>query len=272
MPIRNRSAALHSVFERTIHERRRSLTMWAVGMFTLALVMTGLYPTIRGNPQLAKLHDTYPEALRSLFGITDLTTGIGYLRAEVFSLVAPLLLIVLAVLWGGDLIAGEEDRGTVDILMANPISRSRVLLEKWAALVVGVVIAAGGLAIGLVIGILTTGMHLGMAGLSAALLATALLSIVFGTVSLTVGAATGNRALARGSAVALAVIAYLISALADMVDWLKEIRPLSPWYHALGVDPLASGFSLVHFAVLIGVTGAVGLLGVVAFDRRDLAV
>src|SRR5579872_5786379 len=121
MSLHRRPASLHSVFERTVHEHRRSLAVWSAGLFTLAVVMAALYPTVRGNPQLATLHETYPKALRSLFGITDLTTGVGFMRAEVFSLVAPLLLIVLAVLWGSDLVAGEEDRGTIDILLANPV-------------------------------------------------------------------------------------------------------------------------------------------------------
>lgn len=263
-------ATLHSIFERALHEQRRPLAVWSASLALLALAMTGLYPTVRGNPELANLHEAYPKALRSMFGITDLASGTGYLRAELFSLVAPLLVIVLAVLWGGDMIAGEEERGTIDILMANPVSRARVVLEKWAALVAGVGIAGLALGLGLAIGVPATGMEVSPSGLSAAILASVLLGLVFGSLALAIGAASGRRGLARGTAAAAAVLSYLVSSLADVIGWLRPIRPLSPWYHALGVDPLRNGFSPAHLAVLLAILGLLAPLAVVFFRHRDL--
>lgn len=272
MPRRRRPAALHSVFERTIHEHRRSLAVWSSGLLVLVAVEAALFPTIRSNPQLTNLRQTYPKALRSLFGISDLTTGVGFMRAEVFSVVAPMLLIVMAVLWGGDLIAGEEDRGTIDILMANPVSRRRVLLEKWAALTAGVVGAGAALGLALAIVLPAVDLRISAAGAAAAVVAVVALALLFGTLALTVGAATGRRGLARGSAAVAAVAAYLVSSLADLVGWLKDVRPVSPWYHALGVDPLARGFSPAHLLLPLVLTVVVAAVGIVAFDRRDLAV
>lgn len=267
-----RSASLHSVFERTVHEQRRSLYGWSTGLFLLALIMVALYPTVRDNPSVANMHETYPKALRSLFGITDMTTGTGFLRAELFSLVAPLLLVVLAVLWGSDLIAGEEDRKTIDILLANPISRTRVVLEKWAGLTAGIALAGVALGAGLAVGMPAADLNTSTGGVAAAVLSSVLLAILFGTVALAIGAATGRRGLARGAAAALAVAAYLVSSLAELVGWLRPVRPASPWYHALGIDPLVNGLAAGHLAVLVAATLVVVSAGVLFFDRRDLAV
>lgn len=269
---RRRAVALHSVFERAVHEQARSLSSWTVSLFALSLVMTAMFPTIRGNPELARLHETYPKALRSLFDISDLTTAVGYVRAEVFSLTGPMLVVIFAVLWGSDLVAGEEDRGTIDILLANPITRRRVLLEKWAALVAGVGLACVGLGAGLGVGLPAFGMRIGASAVAAAVVATGLLALVFGTIALALGAATGRRGLARGITALLAVAAYLASTLASLVSWLGPVRAASPWYHALGVDPLVSGFEAWHLLVLVGITVAVVAAALAAFDRRDLAV
>lgn len=269
---RTPGAQLHSVFARTVHEHRRTLAGWTVGLFAYSLAMTGVYPTIRAFPALAQLHESYPKALRSLFDITDLTTGAGYLRAEIFSLVGPALIIVLAVSWGGDVIAGEEERGTIDLLLANPITRRRVVLEKWAALVAGVALGALGLGAGLAIGIPATGMRIGAVSVLAAICAVTLLGALFGTLALALGAATGRRGLARGLSVLLAVLAYLLSTLPTLVNWLRPLRPLSPWYHALGVDPLVRGFAPAHLLLVVALGACIGTAGIVAFDRRDLAV
>ena len=70
-----------------------------------------------------------------------------------------------------------------------------------------------------------------------------LVATVFGTIALAVGAATGRRGLARGLGALAAVVAYLLSSLAEVVRWLEPVRPVSPWYHALGVDPLGAAAS-----------------------------
>ena len=263
-------ATLHSVFERTFHEERRALLGWSLGLFALALTMLVMYPTIRGNQQFSKLFEAYPQTFKSMFGISDYTSGPGYLRAEIFSLTAPLLLSVFSILWGADLTAGEEQRHTIDILMANPISRRRVVLEKWAALLMGTVVAAACLWFGLQFGSLLVDLHVGVTRLGGAVVASWLVAVVFGTLALAVGAATGRRGLARGLGALAAVGAYLISSLAELVRWLQDVRPISPWYHAIGVDPLGSGFQAFHVMVLVVTTLVFEVVAIVAFERRDL--
>ncbi len=253
-------------------EQRHSLYGWGSGLFALALLMCLLYPTVRSNPALATLHETYPKALRSLFGITNLATGTGFLRAELFSVVAPMLVIVLAVLWGGDTIAGEEERGTINLLLSNPVTRWRVLLEKWAALLAGVVAVCGGLAAGLAIGSPLARLDIAWSRLAAAILATALLGALFASVALALGAASGRRGLARGVASLLAVASYLLSSLANLISWLAPLKGLSPWYHALGVDPLSRGLQLDHVSIVAAMTLFAAGVAVVGFERRDLAV
>lgn len=265
-------APLRSVAERSVREQARSLASWTLGLLVLALALTAVFPTIRGNPALAHLHESYPKALQALFDVSDLSSPVGYVRAEVFSFTAPMLVVVLGVLWGSDLVAGEEDRGTIDLLLANPISRRRVLAEKWVALLVGVAVASAGLGAGLGAGLVAFAMHIPATRVVAAVVATALLGLLFGTVALAIGAATGRRGLARGVAALLAVAAYLASTLAGLVGWLGPARAASPWYHTLGTDPLASGVDPWHFLLVAGMTLAVVAAGLVAFDRRDLGV
>ena len=269
---RARPAELHSVFERTFHEHRRALVGWLAGLMGLAVVMLALYPTVKGNEAITKLIESYPETFRKLFAVADYTTGAGYLRAEIFSFMAPLLVVIMAVLWGGDVVAGEEERGTIDVLLANPVSRRRVVMEKWAAMMLGVVVVMAGLGAALGVGAQIVGLHVGWDALTSVVLATTLLAALYATVALALGAATGRRGLARGVSTLLAVAAYLVSSLAEIVRWLRPVRPLSPWYHALGVDPLASGFLPVHLLVLAGITVVLVAGAVVAYERRDLAV
>ena len=269
---RGQPADLRTTFERALHEQRRALVGWSAGMATLAIALLALFPSIRGNASIAKLLDAYPETFRTMFNVVDFTTGPGYLRSEVFSFTGPLLVVILAVLWGSDAGAGEEERGTIDLLMANPIRRRRVVLEKWAAVCVGVAGVTATLGVVLGIGDAVLDLHVPADRLVAALVATGLLAVVFGTAALAVAAATGRPAVARGVAAAFAVASYLVSSLGDAVAWLRPMRPVSPWYHALGVDPIGSGFAAWHLAVLVLLVGCLAALAAAAFERRDLGV
>jgi ABC-2 type transport system permease protein len=261
---------LGSVYHRSLIEQRRGIIGWVVGIALFCLVMLAIYPTIHANASFSKLIEAYPEALRKLFDISDYTTGPGYLRTEVFSFMAPLLLTIYAVLQGSDLLAGEEERRTIDLLLANPVSRARVVLEKWFALASGVV--ALGVVLELLLGLAGPlfRLHLGWRQLSAEVVGTTLFGLVGGTLALAWGAATGSRGSARGVSAAVAVAMYLLSALSQLVAALRPFEWASLWYHALGGDPLTTGFHYWHLGVVVVSIGALLAVAVVSFDRRDL--
>lgn len=266
------SAAPVSVAGRTLHDQRRALFGWGAGLVGLVAMLLAFFPALRGNESIAKLLEAYPEAFRSMFAISDFTSGPGYLRSEVFAFTAPALLVVLAVLWGSDVLAGEEQRGTLDLLLANPISRRRVVVEKWLAMCAGVAMVTAVFGVALGVGDAALGMGVGAGRLAAAVVAAGLLAIALGTLAFAVAAASGRRALARGVTAAVAVASYLVSSLSGLVGWLGPLRPFSVWYHALGVDPIGHGFAVWHLGVLVAPALVLVALAAAAFDRRDLAV
>lgn len=260
-----------SVFGRTLHDERRALLGWSVGIAATVVLELALYPTVRNN-DMSELLDSYPESVKQLFGLTDFATGTGYVRAELFSFVLPLLVVVFGVLWGSDALAGEEDRGTLDLVLANPVTRRQVVVEKAGALLVGLSTVCTAMAATLVLGDAAFSVGVPVARLTAATVMTFALAAVFAVGSLALGAATGHRGLARGAGAALAVAAYLLSALGPLAGWLEPWRPASPWYHALGVDPLSAGLPLLHLLGLIALVVVIAAAGAEAFERRDLAV
>jgi ABC-2 type transport system permease protein len=229
---------------------------------------------VRSNPSLNKLAEDYPEALKAFIafgGQIDYASPAGYLGIELFSLMVPLLLLVAAIGTGAGAIAGEEERGTLELLLANPVSRTRVVLEKSVALAIEVTGLGLVLWLALWIGALSVGMDISAGHLAAATLAAALLALGYGAIALLLGAATGRRTLAIGVAAAFGVAAYLVNGLAPLVDELRDLQKLSPFYHYAAGDPLRHGLSLEHVAVLVAIAAAAVALAPVAFSRRDVA-
>lgn len=261
------------VASRALRDRRRGLLGWAVGIGLYAVMIVAVWPSIRGAEQLEDMMKDYPKVLKEFFGgesSFDFSTPAGYLNGELFSLLVPLLLMIFAVGFGAGTIAGEQERGVLDLILLNPIRRWRVVLEK------GVSLAAGVVALATVTGVAVlamgagVGLHLGLSGLVAALVGAALLAILHGYVALLVGAATGSRAVAIGAAAGLFTTGYLLTVLGALVSWLEPVRALSPFYLYNGSVPIAHGFAVEQHMVLGGLSLVALAAAAAVFNRRDL--
>lgn len=264
---------LRSVFTKTLHDARRNWPAWALGVVATVAFIGAVYPSFRDSSQIDELLKNYPDALKSLFGIapgTEFSSGQGYLQTELFSFMLPILLLVAAISWGARAIAGEEESGTLDLLLTLPCSRTRVYMQKIEALLV-LVTGLGVVAfLALCIADPLWSLRVPIAHLAAAVIATTLLVMHLGAVALAVGAARGHRGLALGTAAGISVIAFLWNGLAPLVSGLADFRWVSPWYHALGHDPLGHGLDLRGTGVLLAASAAWLVVGGVAFSRRDI--
>ncbi|MBC8477831.1 MAG: ABC transporter permease subunit [Dehalococcoidia bacterium] len=265
---------LSSIFLKTLRDRRRSLLFWGICFVLIAVLVVSLYPLIESYSAIQDYMELLPEEVMALFtgGIDDVTSPEGYLHSELFFLVFPLLIVVFAISFGSSAVAGEEEQGTLDLLLSNPLPRWRMVLEKFAAMVFSIVLLVlvfwGALAIsGHVVD-----MGLNLSRLAAVCFSAALLGVTFGTVALAVGCARGRRGLSMSAAGALVGYSYLLNAMAPLIDWLEPFQVLSPFYYYIGADPLTNGLNGPHAAVLIGLTAVFVAAAIATFWKRDLAV
>lgn len=262
------------VARKSLRDLRRGFAWWALGLAGMVAMQVSVYPTVRDDSGFADLTESYPEVLQDLFGFGaekfDYTSPSGYLGIELFSLVVPLLLIIAAVATGAAAIAGEEDRGTLDLLLSMPLDRRRVTAEKLLAMAAEVLALGLVLLVALWIGVQVIDMGVSFVHLAAAATGAVLLAVGFGAIALLVGAATGSRGAAVGVAAALAVAAYLINSLAALVSQLEGVQKLTPFYHYEAPDPLREGFSAAHLGVLAAIGVVAAVAAVLAVDRRDI--
>jgi ABC-2 type transport system permease protein len=264
---------LSSVFAKTVRERLRAFRWWCLVTIGFVSLYGSVYPSIRGKESLNKLLKDYPEALKNLVGFggnLDFVSGAGYLGSEVFSFWAPIVLLAVAIAAGSSALAGEEESGTLDLLLSLPLSRSRCLLEKLAALVCETSALAFLLWILLVIVSHADAMGVSTGRLAAAVLAALLFALDFGILALALGAATGRRALAIGVSATLAVAADIINALAPMASWLDKIKLASPFYYYSHGDPLRNGVNVRDALILLAVAVVFAVIAPGLFRRRDL--
>jgi ABC-2 type transport system permease protein len=257
-----------NVFGKALRDLRWQVFWYGVGFALLAALIVYIYPSYR--EQLAEFE--IPEAFQALLGETgDYRTPEGFLTAEFFSW-APILLVVFAIMQGTNMLAGEEASGTMDVLLAQPISRTRLLLEKLAAFIAGtlgitLITMAGWLLSVPFVDIEIDGLDLFVATLNLAPI-----TLVFGSFALMASVSLPSRGQATGVATAVAVATFMLNYLAALVDLLGPLRWLSPFHYAGTTEVLSSGMDWAKSGALVLLFAVCTAASVRAFERRDIGV
>ena len=167
----------------------------------------------------------------------------------IFQLFVPLLLIASATMWGTRAVAAPEESGSLDLLLSLPISRRRFVLERFAAMVIGVVVVAA--VVWILVLVLNTVLEVkvGFAAITAACAGLFLLALGFGM---------------------LAFGTYVLRSPSLDNDAIAPLRWLSPFHYYLSGDPPHEGVNAGYLAVLAGLVAAFAALAVTGFTRRDV--
>ncbi|MHC4819439.1 MAG: hypothetical protein ACYTF8_15450 [Planctomycetota bacterium] len=110
---------VRSVFSKALWERRFSILYWLAGFAAIGAMVVAVYPAFRDSEALKEFLARFPPAMMSMLGIdpTSFTTGIGFVQAQLYSFLAPIVLIAFTVPAGAAATAREEEDGTADLLL-----------------------------------------------------------------------------------------------------------------------------------------------------------
>ncbi len=265
---------LSSVFGKNLYDMRRGLIGWSISILLMNLWIVTFYPAIRDSAfALDQYLQNLPPAFAALLGETaSFNTIEGFLTVELFTFFWPALTLAFAIGSGAGTIGGEEESGTLDLLLSHPVPRWRVLLEKFAALTVFSGIAIGAGLLGLILGTLFVNEAIDLGKLGAAILSIWLLTLLFGTLSLALTGVGLHRGAAAGIGAGVAALSFLINTLGPLADLPESLRRVSPWYYYDGGVALTEGLKLGNAALLAGLVIVFLAVALFGFQRRDLAV
>lgn len=265
---------LGNITLKTIRDRRRGLIWWSVGIFVYAIFIGALWPVMQESQEaMAGMLDAYPREMLGMLGITnadELFTPAGYLASQAFAWLVPVVFAIYAAAMGAQLIAGEEEANTLDLLLANPISRTSVALQKWIGMAIAITILGIVLFASVVVVELTFDLGIPYDRYLAVCLQATLLGLLFGSVAFAAGAMGAKRGLTLGIVSALAVATFLINSLSTLTSWLETLSYASPFYYYDSHRPLFEGMDWVNTGVLAAIAIAGLLVALFAFPRRDI--
>ncbi|HEX9028279.1 MAG TPA: ABC transporter permease subunit [Anaerolineales bacterium] len=213
----------------------------------------------------------YPPELLAFFGNMDkIYTPGGFLDTEFFSYM-PIILGVFALLAGGSLLVGDEEKGILDLVLAYPVSRLSLFVGRLAGFLVSLLGILFITWVGFVIMLSKSTMKVSPAELTLPLISLFVLMVFFGTFALLLSMLLPSARLAATVSGLVLVAGFFISSLARVDDKLKEIARFSPLNYYQGGMAVA-GLDWKWFGGLLGFALLFILLAWLRFARRDIRV
>lgn len=255
--------------QKTLFDKRGFMFGWSLGVVVMAGITIAFFPTIKD--QIGTLFANVPKALESVTGSTeDYKNIIGYVGSGVFDLRIPMLTITMAIILALGLGVGEEASGKLYQLLAQPISRSKIVLKKWVAMaiifaVVHIVLFAGVLG---TVALINESMAVHQ--LVAGVLMCYLLTLAVGSLTFLGGFGTGRKGLTIMLVTTYVFGSYLLTSFAAQVEWLRHIEPASIFHYYKASEAVKHGLSFQHIAVLVLISISAVILGAFFFRRRDI--
>jgi len=258
---------LSSVFSKAVADRSKGTAVAVALVVFYGGVAIAMYNAL--GDTMTDLFDAMPPALKAMYGVND-GTPVGMAVGAIYAIIAPAVILVSTIGGGTNAAVGEEAKGTLDLLLSNPLSRGAIALSKAAVVVLsGLAISLatwGGVAASLVL----VGDDIGDLDLFAVTVMMFGFGLLMGFFAMAVGAWTGKPSLGIGVATGVAVASWLMTTVLAVNESFATISKFTPWYLYDGNDPLANGIAPWSLAIALGGAVVFAVLTPIGLGRRDL--
>lgn len=259
-----------------LRQRKLAIFWWTIGSLLLAVVIMGLYPSIRNQAaQLNQALNSLPNGIRQLktggASAVNVADPVAFLNANIFYSTLPILWIILAITRGSAILGRDEQDHTLELLLARPISRGHLLLAKVLGLIGEFIVVGGVTLVGIILLAPAFKLHINTIHLGLATIYTILFSLSFGLIAFMLQAASSlTRRAASAVAVLIAFGGYMVTSLSSMTHWLVAPARFTP-YHYFAPDKVLNGQAVhgldIYLCGVILLTFVVSYFG---FRRRDI--
>jgi ABC-type transport system involved in multi-copper enzyme maturation permease subunit len=270
-------SAISTLLTQLLRRSRGGLIALTIGLFVFEFIQPVAIDAFGNLDQLISIMDLVPKPFLALMNVTpEVVEQVGLPGFLALGFTHPVyhLLVSAVIIWVATRsLAGEMERGQVQVALARPVSRRQFYLARVLAVVlvtlwVSIIAALGniaGIAYSQPDGTMDTWHFVSQIG------ASGLLSLTIGGFALLVSARADRMGQAVGWAAGFLIVSYVIDYFATLWAFLKPIQPFSVFdYYD---PPLALAHGTIpgtNALVLGGIALICAIAGLFIFERRDL--
>lgn len=249
---------------------RAALAWWMLGILAMAAYVVIAYDTMVDLEALAELYESYPPALRQLFGEVDISRMDGWIQVELVSYL-PLLLSIYGGIYAAGTVSREIEQRTIDFVLGLPVSRtafiaSRLIVGLWNLFLVCLLIF-----VFLVVGVALVGPAPSAGNYALALLNAYLLSGALLTAYVAIATMVDEQSRLTGITLGLTFVLYIMTAAFQVAAVPDVVRWLTPFEHYHSAQAMTGeGLPVLPMAALAAAMALAAAASVYWYNRRDL--
>ncbi len=255
-----------------LKRRRLFVLWWTLGIASLVVITVLAYKAIGHDAnQLNATFDSISSSAGGFFGGSDFFSPIGYMSSQIYYILLPILVIIMAATLASGLMNRDENDTTVEYTLARSISRQQLLYSKafvWLFVIAAICLFTY---IFTIVSVQIADIKINQGDLILTHLLSFAFSASFGLIAFALMAASQlTRKIANSVAIVLAFGGYTISSLAGLVHWLKTPAKFMPYHYYDTVGLLNGHIDRGLVIYLIGTVVVATVIATVGYTRRDI--
>ena len=238
-------------------------------LLVITIFILSVYPGVREEAET--LEEALPAYMVGLLGVEELTTIEGFTAGWVFPMIWVLLIGLFFAYSTASMISADISTRRMDLTLSNPVSRESVVIQKFAALWVPLLVLNGLLFAMLIGGSAVIGEQMDLAALAMAQLLSIPYLLVCGSIGLLVSVLTDRVNIAQAGAIGIVFVLYLLEGVADLEPDYEPLGWIAPsWYYDPSAIMVREEYAYGDAAILLVFAAMLVAVSVVIFTRRDI--
>ena len=261
-----------TLFRQTLYQRRTALLWYSISLISYSVFIVWYFPFIQ-KIDIQSYINALPKDLITAFAgsSVSLSTFGGYIATEYLGLVWVLIIGAAAITFATKCLSAEMSAGTMELVLAQPVSRVVLVVARWLAMVVYLAVLVLSTTVPVYLTALWRDVKVDAGNL-------ALVSAVALVFALAIGgAAYILAALFRESGRAAGIIGgilgamWVLSFMAANLQWARSLNPVNLFHYWEPARMVDKGTVATGSWVLYGVLALLGpVVAAAIFSRRDV--
>ncbi|MCY4008866.1 MAG: ABC transporter permease subunit [Anaerolineaceae bacterium] len=263
------------VFRETLRRSVASTIYWGLAFAALALLTVVMLPGAEMLQTFADFMASMPLVVIRAMGVGEdlefLATAEGFIAVGFFSKML-IFFVAYPLVMGTSISAGEEENGSLEVLLSLPLPRWRVIVEKYAAYLVTMTAILLILYGGILLGVFLAGVTLDLAVIRAAVFNLfPSMCFIMGVTTL-VGAYVSQARYVLGIVATYIIVSFLLDVVGDMgIGTVAEnLSYISFFRYGDSVAVMQHGLEWSSVVAFLVAGVALMLLSTRVFDLRDI--
>ena len=260
------------LFRHEMKRGRLAFLIWTLGIASMIIVCMVLYPEMK--QQMDEVTEMFSNmgGFTAAFGMDQVNFGeiMGFYAVECGNILG-LGGAFYAALLGIMALSKEEKEHTAEFLLTHPVSRLQIVVEKWLACIVQLLLMNGIIVAISVASFAAIGED--MEGKAFAILHLAFLVMQLEIMSVCFGISAFIRGSGMGAGIGLATVLYFLNIICNISEKAEGLKYVTPFAYADASDIVADvavDEKLLMLGVVYGVIGVLAAL--IYYRKKDISV